>query len=321
MGITENTAVNQLTDIEKPLESFLGRTLPVIAQVGLFGVSALALSAIVSPLTSAAICGLFIGFRAYYNSKTDYISDLKKSYKKHVIVCPQGDKAAIQGTVPFLNQHPRFFNDLNTLSKRAGLEHPPIVFFNTNRDDPIGAAAGCHKNAAKNVLLINCVTLSHLNRAEMNSVVAHELIHMKKDVSFHFRALWLISSAFSLAAGNFIGIVAATIVSAIYSRHAETIADRGSAYITNNPLAGAKALEKAYKNSLPITAGVPLCDGVVSAIKWAIGSHPPVAYRVKQLEQLDKKFNAAAARKTAELKFNPPKNQVKTAKNPEKYHV
>jgi heat shock protein HtpX len=209
---------------------------------------------------------------------------------------------------------PRLYNVVNKVCLKANMPMPKIAIVPTQT--PNAFATG--RNEKNAVVAATEGIMSLLSDDELEGVLAHEMAHIKdKDmlvmtvaatvagaISFAARMAWW-SSLGSRGRNNSNGLIlllvlvtapiAAALLRLAISRNREYKADKEGALLIQRPLALARALEKleAGNRRKPMQMGSPTSaslfivnpfrgEGFVSLFM----THPPIAARVKRLEQL-----------------------------------
>jgi heat shock protein HtpX len=209
---------------------------------------------------------------------------------------------------------PRLYNVVNKVCLKANMPMPKIAIVPTQT--PNAFATG--RNEKNAVVAATEGIMSLLTDDELEGVLAHEMAHIKdKDmlvmtvaatvagaISFAARMAWW-SSLGSRGRNNSNGLIlllvlvtapiAAALLRLAISRNREYKADKEGALLIQRPLALARALEKleAGNRRKPMQMGSPTSaslfivnpfrgEGFVTLFM----THPPIASRVKRLEQL-----------------------------------
>lgn len=214
-------------------------------------------------------------------------------------------------------EQPRLYSIVNKVCLKGDLPMPRIAIIPTQT--PNAFATGRNKDNA--VVAATQGILSLLTDDELEGVLAHEMAHIKdRDIllmsvaatiagaiSFAARmALW--SSMFGGRRNNGNALVmllvmitapiAALLIRLAISRSREYKADKEGALMIQRPLALARALEKleAGNRRRPMTRGSPSSSSLFIVNPFTGGTfvtlfmtHPPIAKRVKRLEDLAEK--------------------------------
>jgi len=244
---------------------------------------------------------VFLSFAAIINLVSYFFSDkiILRLYRAKII-----SKA----------EQPRLYNVVNKVCLKANMPMPRIAIVPTQT--PNAFATG--RNEKNAVVAATEGIMSLLTDDELEGVLAHEMAHIKdKDmlvmsvaatvagaISFAARMAWW-SSLGSRGRNNSSGPIlllvaitapiAALLLRLAISRNREYKADKEGALLIQRPRALARALEKleAGNRRRPLEHGSPASaslfivnpfrgEGFVSLFT----THPPVAARVRRLEQL-----------------------------------
>jgi len=212
------------------------------------------------------------------------------------------------------SEAPRLYNAVNKICLKTGMPLPRLAIVPTQT--PNAFATGRNKNSA--VVAATEGILSLLTDDELEGVLAHEMAHIKdKDmlvmsvaatvagaIAFAARYAWFASfgsrsrnggSALLLILVAITAPLAALLIRLAISRSREYKADAEGAMMIQRPLALARALEKleAGNRRRPLDRGSPTSaslfivnpfrgEGFVTLFM----THPPIAARVRRLEQL-----------------------------------
>ena len=203
---------------------------------------------------------------------------------------------------------PDLYAAVETLTKQAEIPMPKLYIIPT--DTPNAFATGRNENHA--AVAVTSGLLNLMNREEVEGVIGHELSHIKhKDILISTMAATIASavvllsrwsiffggddnSAISAIAIAIVAPVAATLVQTAISRSREYEADAGSARITHNPEALAKALIKlsTAAQQLPMGANPATAHMFIvnplsgSTIMSLFSTHPPIEKRVERLMEM-----------------------------------
>lgn len=208
---------------------------------------------------------------------------------------------------------PRLYNIVNKVCLKANMPMPKIAIVPTQT--PNAFATGRNKNNA--VVAATEGIMSLLTDDELEGVIAHEMAHIKdRDmlvmsvaatiagaISFAARFAWYAS--FGSRRQNENGLllllvaitapIAALLLRLAISRNREYKADREGALMIQRPLALARALEKLEEGNRrrPLQTGSPASSSLFIVNPFRGGgfvtlfmTHPPIAARVKRLEEL-----------------------------------
>ncbi|MDD1727791.1 MAG: zinc metalloprotease HtpX [Methanospirillum sp.] len=216
------------------------------------------------------------------------------------------------------DEEPALHRMIEKLCTDAGLPKPKVAVMQS----PIPNAFATGRSPTHAVVAVTDSIMRTLNQQELEAVIAHELSHIKnRDIltmtfaSFIAMIASMIMQNFLFAsifdrreggAGAWIiaGIVAAvvwvvaTILMMALSRYREFAADRGSAYITNNPQALISALTKisGRMEYVPADAKVaaeganaffifPAISGKTLASLFS--THPSLEKRIENLKKVE----------------------------------
>lgn len=233
--------------------------------------------------------------------------------------------AAFQAKPTPREQAPELFERVEQLSDRAGIPTPTIYIVPS--ESPNAFATGRDPNHAAIALTEGIIKL--LPPEELDGVIAHELTHVRNrdtltqavagtlsgSLTYLGRILTLGALYYPVSRsgrrGNnpftilfllVIAPLAAGLIQMAISRTREYAADSGSAEITQNPLALARALERleATGQKVPIhgnPAYAPLFivnplskEGLTSLFL----THPPTEERIKRLKDMAAKLNSSS---------------------------
>ena len=210
-------------------------------------------------------------------------------------------------------EQPRLYNIVNKVCLKANMPMPKIAI--VPLQTPNAFATGRNEKTA--VVAATEGILSLLTDDELEGVLAHEMAHIKDKDMLVMSVAATIAGAISFAArmalwgslggrrGNQNVILllvlaitvplAAALLRLAISRNREYKADKEGAIMIQRPLALARALEKleAGNRRRPIQSGSPASASLFIVNPFRGGgfvtlfmTHPPVASRVKRLEQL-----------------------------------
>jgi len=214
-------------------------------------------------------------------------------------------------------EQPRLFNIVNKVCLKGDLPMPRIAIIPTQT--PNAFATGRNKNNA--VVAATQGIMSLLTDDELEGVIAHEMAHVKDRDILLMSVAATIAGAISFAArmaffgslggsrrGNGNGLImllvfltapiAAILLRLAISRSREYKADKEGALMIQRPLALARALEKLEEGNRrrPMTRGSPSSSSLFIVNPFTGGTfvtmfmtHPPIAKRVKRLEDLAEK--------------------------------
>jgi len=214
-------------------------------------------------------------------------------------------------------EQPRLYNIVNKVCLKGDLPMPRIAIIPTQT--PNAFATGRNKNNA--VVAATQGIMSLLTDDELEGVIAHEMAHVKDRDILLMSVAATIAGAISFAArmaffgslggsrrGNGNGLImllvlitapiAAILLRLAISRSREYKADKEGALMIQRPLALARALEKLEEGNRrrPMTRGSPSSSSLFIVNPFTGGTfvtmfmtHPPIAKRVKRLEDLAEK--------------------------------
>jgi len=214
-------------------------------------------------------------------------------------------------------EQPRLYNIVNKVCLKGDLPMPRIAIIPTQT--PNAFATGRNKNNA--VVAATQGIMSLLTDDELEGVIAHEMAHVKDRDILLMSVAATIAGAISFAArmaffgslggsrkGNGNGLImllvlitapiAALLLRLAISRSREYKADKEGALMIQRPLALARALEKLEEGNRrrPMTRGSPSSSSLFIVNPFTGGTfvtmfmtHPPIAKRVKRLEDLAEK--------------------------------
>lgn len=213
------------------------------------------------------------------------------------------------------DEAPELHQTIEKLCTEAGLPKPRIAVMHS----PMPNAFATGRGPKHAVVAVTDSIMQTLNRDELNAVLAHELSHIKNRDILTMTVASFIAMIASMIMNNFLfasifnrnqggawiiaGIVAAivwvvaTILMMALSRYREFAADRGSAYITNNPDALISALMKisGKMDRVPTQAKVaaeganaffiiPALSG--KTLAGLFSTHPSLDKRIENLEKV-----------------------------------
>jgi heat shock protein HtpX len=214
------------------------------------------------------------------------------------------------------DEAPDLHRTIEKLCQEADLPKPRIAVMHSPM--PNAFATGRSPNHA--VVAVTDSIMQTLNRDELEAVLAHELSHIKNRDILTMTVASFVAMIASMIMNNFLfasifsnreqggawiiaGIVAAvvwviaTLLMMALSRYREFAADRGAAYITNNPDALISALQKisGKMERLPTQAKVqaeganafyiiPALSG--KTLAGLFSTHPALEKRIENLEKV-----------------------------------
>lgn len=210
---------------------------------------------------------------------------------------------------------PRLYNVVNKVCMKANMPMPRIAMVSTQT--PNAFATGRNEKTA--VVAATDGLLSLLTDDELEGVLAHEMAHIKDRDMLVMTVAATVAGAIAFAArmafwsslggrrgggnGNAILLlvvmitapIAALLIRLAISRSREYKADKEGALMIQRPLALARALEKLEEGNKrrPMTRGSPTTSSLFIVNPFRGGgfvtlfmTHPPIATRVKKLEDL-----------------------------------
>lgn len=218
-------------------------------------------------------------------------------------------------------QYPQLHRIVENLVQRVNLPKPKIAIVNTNIPNAFATGKG-HKTS---LVAVTTGLLNILDEKELESVIAHELTHIKnRDVLVLTMASLFSTVAWYLMQYGFFGAmfggyrsrdnnglailiillvsivtwIISFIITRAISRYREFAADRGSAQMTGHPMNLASALTKisgtmktvsnrqAQKfQSLNAFFIIPAISG--SSIAKLFATHPPLEQRIAKLKEME----------------------------------
>ncbi len=219
------------------------------------------------------------------------------------------------------DEYPELHRTVEKLCKEADLPKPRIAIMQS----PVPNAFATGRSPKHAVVAVTDSIMRLLREDELEAVLAHELSHVKnRDIltmtiaSFIAMLAAIIMQNFLFAslfsrrgdgAGAWIiaGIVAAivwlvaTLLMMALSRYREFAADRGSAYITNNPRALMSALNKisGRMDAVPAEAKAKIEGSnaffIIPALSGnkflaLFSTHPPLEQRLASLEKIEEEL-------------------------------
>ena len=224
----------------------------------------------------------------------------------------------MSGAKPIERQQiPELFTIIEELCLKQQLPIPKIYLIN---DDAMNAfATGRDRKHA--VVVVTRGLLEKLDLHEVKSVIGHELTHIENGDMRLMTITTIIAGFISIVADTYwhsmrvsnadskdrsgvlaiIGFVlslaaplSAMLIQLAISRKREFIADAGSAGMTGEPIALAKALEKISRDMRPLpSAGVSTAHLYFSSpaksgdlLDKLFSTHPPITERVKALQMI-----------------------------------
>ncbi len=211
-------------------------------------------------------------------------------------------------------EQPRLYNVVNKVCMKANMPMPKIAIVSTQT--PNAFATGRNEKTA--VVAATEGLMSLLTDEELEGVLAHEMAHIKDKDMLVMTVAATVAGAIAIAArmalwssiggrrggsDNAILLlvvaitapIAALLIRLAISRSREYKADKEGALIIQRPLALARALEKLEEGNRrrPLRSGNPATSSLFIVNPFSGGglvtlfmTHPPIASRVKRLEDL-----------------------------------
>ncbi len=205
-------------------------------------------------------------------------------------------------------------NTVQSQAKRAGIGMPEVAVFNSPQ--PNAFATGANKNNA--LVAVSTGLLQHMNRDEVEAVLAHEVTHVSngdmvtlaliqgvvntfviflsrvightvdrvifKNERGHGIAFWITTIVAELVLG-----ILASIIVMWFSRQREFKADAGGAGLAgrNSMIAALERLKSAHEQpDLPDKLAAFGVSGKSSGISSLFRSHPPLDERIQALREM-----------------------------------
>jgi heat shock protein HtpX len=215
------------------------------------------------------------------------------------------------------DEYPELHSMVNNISQQANIPKPEVAVADTEL--PNAFAAGRSQDSS--VVCVTTGLIKKLDDEELESVIAHEVAHIKNRDVIVMTVAGLITMLsgivirygvyFTLGGRDargfvaYLGILFVSILTYIVgyiliralSRYREFAADRGSAQLTGNPTALAEALRK-IDSSIENTpdedlrnaegASALMISPVKSKISSLLSTHPSTEKRIKKLNDISK---------------------------------
>ncbi len=217
------------------------------------------------------------------------------------------------------DEYPELHRTVERLAAEADLPKPRVGIMHS----PVPNAFATGRSPGRAVVAVTDSIMRLLSREELEAVLAHELSHVKNRdmltltvasfismMAFLVMRSWFFMGLFggrrdSNAGALVLALIVSTIVWVVstlliraLSRYREFAADRGSAYITGNPRALIRALQKISGRMDYIPAEkkqeveganaffiIPALSG--NTLMELFSTHPPLEKRVAALEALE----------------------------------
>lgn len=218
--------------------------------------------------------------------KTPTCEAANEAFKKYGIDC-QSDNFTIKKV--------NLFNIVKTTADEFGIPAPPTVVINTVV--PNAAASG--PNSKLGVMMVTTGIMMQLEENELKTVIGHELSHLKAHdplvMSMIFSVEFLLRFYVFLPYILFFGLISFWFYFIIalgliffFGKFLESRADLDSAKTIGQPKVLAEALRKiAFKRLFPLFKREPEFSGY-RRMEWLqFDPHPPIYFRIAQLESLE----------------------------------
>ena len=166
------------------------------------------------------------------------------------------------GAVPSQEQdRPRLHNLVEGLCATMGLDRPAIAVVAS--DVPNALALG--RDAKSATLVVTSALEQSLGLVELEGVLAHELVHIKRKDTVLSSVAVLVAVPWAVLRGNAVG---AETVHDLVGRGREFSADRRAALVVRYPAGIGSALECMVGNSTPGTVWPPSPGRVAALTRW-----------------------------------------------------
>jgi len=231
-------------------------------------------------------------------------------FSDSIVLMSTGTKIVSETEAPELHQM------IERISADAGIPKPRIGIMAS----PMANAFATGRSPKRAVVAVTDTIMRVLNREELEAVLAHEIAHIKnRDVltltlaSFTAMiAAMIVQNILFISFTNrgegsppwiLVGIAAgvvwlvSTILMLALSRYREYAADRGSAYLTNNPMALISGLKKISRTMEAVPPKkrqeaeganafyiIPAISG--ESLMSLFATHPPLEKRIENLENI-----------------------------------
>ena len=226
-------------------------------------------------------------------------------------------------------QAPELYDTVQRLSDRAGIPMPKLFVVPT--DSPNAFATGRDPDHATIAVTQGIVKL--LSKEELDSVLAHELTHVKNRDTLIQAVAGTLAGAITYLGqiltfgalfgagggrgrqGNPLGVLflivlaplSASLIQMAISRTREFAADQGSAEITGNPLALVSALQKLeeLKEKMPLQGNPAFSPLFIvnplspQGLQVLFLTHPPTEDRIRKLKELAEQQTSQKAEPSA----------------------
>ena len=232
-------------------------------------------------------------------------------FSDKLVLMSTGAKPALE------DEYPKLHAMIAHLAERAEIPKPRVYVMTS----PVPNAFATGRSPKNGVVCVTDSIMRLLEADELEGVLAHELSHIKnRDILTMTVASFLAMIAFMImryafwgslfnsrdSGGSYLVIIAVAVVVGVVSqllmrllsRYREFAADRGSAYITENPAALKRALQKISgkmetvptKKKQEIEGAnafyiIPALSG--ESIMELFSTHPPLEKRIAALEKIE----------------------------------
>ncbi len=275
----------------------------------------------------AGLTALFGGVGAYFGGQSGLVMALLFAFGTNFFMYYASSTMVLRmyrAKVVTAAEAPQLYAMVDRLRQRAGLPMPVVAI--APHEQPNAFATG--RNPANSVVCVTDGLMSLVSEDELEGVIAHELAHIKnRDMLLQTMAATMAGAISNVAyfgmffggrddddGGNpvagiammILGPIAAMLIQFAISRQREFKADAVGAEISGRPLSLANALRKldAGARRIPMNvapAAAPLAQ--VNPLQAFSGggmskmfsTHPPMAERVKRLEELASPAAGSAA--------------------------
>ncbi len=213
------------------------------------------------------------------------------------------------------SEYPELHKIIEELCKQANLPKPKIYIINSENANAMATG----RNPKHAAVAVTTGILNILDKNELKGVLAHELSHIKNRDTLITTIAATIAGVISYVAfmarfaaifggsrdegGNILSLLVLAIITPIIamilqlalSRSREYLADEKGALISKQPLALASALQKLEQTAKirPMRKGNPATSSLFIVNPFSargfttlFSTHPPVALRVKKLQEI-----------------------------------